>query len=282
MQGSLPRIVVKIVTLCGTTIALFILTLGSLAVTVQLAAADSQFAPAFQKILAPPAQISIMGCPSNPAITFEPTDPEPGEEVEFTGIISGPAGGGSATITWNFGDGSTEETGQTVYHIYSFNGTYTVVMTASGDSCGTPPTATTVISVGTGIAPASVIYLPVMFKNYPSFIFPTGSDAVDTKSDLTPPGQVTGLSGSISVDGQSTRLEWLPNPSAETVIGYQIYRAEQERGSDFRLLWVVPASATTYIDSTTGCGSIYYVTAFNTAGESPASTASYYSPACPE
>jgi len=96
---------------------------------------------------------------------------------------------------------------------------------------------------------------------------------------LAPPAQVTGLSGAIS-DNIGTHLRWNPVQPTGVVSGYRLYRGGQAEEDSFQLLAVVPDSVTTYLDATSGCGQIYYLTAFNPAGESPASTSSYYSPAC--
>jgi PKD repeat protein len=260
---------------CGLAITLLTVMLGSLFGTTQLATANHQVNTVLFVNANPPNQIGVLACPSGPSISFTPANPQPGQSVQFTGNIAGTGGEGSITMTWSFGDGASG-TGQSLNHIYNFNGVYTVVMTAAGDTCSSLPTATKFITVGSGIAPASIIYLPTMLKDFPK-IFATGVKTLET--DSGPPTQVIGLSGTIS-HGASTRLTWNPAPSTNAIQGYHIYRRSQTEGSSFRLLAIMPTGTTTYLDSTSSCGQIYYVTAVNKVGESPASRSSYYSPSC--
>ncbi len=224
-------------------------------------------------------QIGVLACPTNPSISFSPTNPDAGEEVEFDATITGPAGGGVVTVTWNFGDGSVEEIGQQqIPHTYSFDGVYTVIMTADGESCASPPVATRNITVGTGVAPATILYFPLMFKNYPPVIFPTGAGTLEAEKQA-PPHQVTGLDGD-TTQNRSTTLRWHPNSPDDAVTGYHIYRRKQAEGESYKLWRVVPGEIKTYVDPAAGCGYAYYVTALNESGESPGSMATYFSPAC--
>ena len=93
--------------------------------------------------------------------------------------------------------------------------------------------------------------------------------------------QVTGPQGEVHTQRGSTYLEWSPSPAADSVLGYRIYRASREEaGVDFQVLDTVLAEVHSYTDQTAACGYMYFVTAFNAAGESLPSTASYFSPAC--
>jgi PKD repeat protein len=258
----------------GLCLIIAVLVWGGLSLTVTLALADSTQIE-FNWLPQASPQIVVLACPSNPGISFTPTNPDANETVEFSTSITPPGGGGVITLTWNFGDGSAEQTGQTIEHAYSFDGVYTVTLTATGDACASPPTATKQITVGTGIAPASIIYLPLMFKNYPSIIFPTGSSPVTV---ITAPQQVAGLTG--FVDQGKIYLSWNASPPIEAVHHYQIYRYQQGVDEVFELWGVMPSSSTTFTDATAACGAAYYITAVNAAGESASSTATYFSPAC--
>ncbi len=110
-----------------------------------------------------PNQIGIAGCPTIPSISFLPANPNPAEQVEFTGAISSPDGTGQITYTWNFGDGSNPKPGwPSTHHTYLLNNIYTVTMTATGDSCVSPEVATTTITIGFG-PPAATYYFPIIY-----------------------------------------------------------------------------------------------------------------------
>ncbi len=229
-----------------------------------------------ESLASPPSeQIGIAACPTGPTISFNPVNPLPGQSVHFSGSIS--SGSGSITYTWNFGDGSASANGQTQNHSYILNGVYTVLLTVTGQSCAAP-VASKNITVGFG-ASATVLYLPLIFKNVTSPIFPTGSDTLGVTPAL--PAQVSGLAGQSDPAGGFTHLEWQPNPPADQLAGYRLYRRAQVGEDAFALLATLPLTQTTYTDASPTCGQSYYVTAFNEAGESAASTASYYGPRCP-
>ena len=86
------------------------------------------------------------------------------------------------------------------------------------------------------------------------------------------------MRGYSDINANRTYLWWTP---VSGVSGYRLYRQKRFIDAEFELLAIVPAQEATFIDATAGCGVRYYVTAFSPAGESPASTASYYSPPCP-
>ena len=139
------------------------------------------------------AQIGIQACPTNLSFSFTPVNPPAGEVVTFAANPGSPVGSGQITYTWNFGDGSAEGAGQSnVEHIYSLNGVYQVTLTATGDTCAPQPAPVThLITVGFG-APAAIIYLPVMFNNYPGIIFPAGRQHLEPDS-VGAPVQTTNL-----------------------------------------------------------------------------------------
>lgn len=151
------RRLLKLLAICGVALALTVILLGNL-----------------RAIAHPPlpGDIGIAACPSGPSFSFTPTNPDPNETVHFTGAITSTGGTGSITYTWNFGDGSNPvDATPGSNHTYSLPGVYTVVMTASGDTCATTPTATRVITVGFG-TPAAILYFPIIYKNYFQ-LFPT-------------------------------------------------------------------------------------------------------------
>ncbi len=118
------------------------------------------------------AQIGVQACPTNLAIDFTPANPDPGQTVTFEAQFTGSDGTGQITFTWNFGDYSAEMMGQVVNHSYTLNGIYQVTLTATGDTCVLQPSPVIhLITVGFG-APATIIYLPLVAKNYPEIIFP--------------------------------------------------------------------------------------------------------------
>jgi len=82
------------------------------------------------------------------SFTFSPTNPEPGDTVNFNGSPSTAAGG--ATITqyvWDFGDGATEtKTEPTTSHAYGVAREYVVRLTVT-DSAGRTGTTTQNVAV---------------------------------------------------------------------------------------------------------------------------------------
>ena len=82
------------------------------------------------------------------SVTFSPTNPEPGDTVNFNGSPSTAAGG--ATITqyaWDFGDGATEtKTEPTTSHAYGVAREYVVRLTVT-DSAGRTGTTTQNVAV---------------------------------------------------------------------------------------------------------------------------------------
>jgi PKD repeat protein len=84
-----------------------------------------------------------VGGGASASFTFSPTNPQPGDTVQFNGSPSSAAGG--ATITeykWDFGDGSTEtESEPTTSHSYGQARTYVVRLTVT-DSAGRTGTTT--------------------------------------------------------------------------------------------------------------------------------------------
>ena len=129
----------------------------------------------------PNFQIGVQACPTDLAIGFTPINPEPGQTVQFEALFSSSSGAGQITFTWHFGDGSTEATGQVVNHTYLVNGVYQVTLTATGDTCAPQPAPVThLITVGFG-TPAAIIYLPLVSKNYPEIVFPTGRRRLESE-----------------------------------------------------------------------------------------------------
>lgn len=78
------------------------------------------------------------------AFTVSPGNPAPGDDVQFDASASA---GSIAGYTWNFGDGSAPETGDTTPqtdHTYAARGTYTVILTVTTSDGETDATAQTV------------------------------------------------------------------------------------------------------------------------------------------
>jgi uncharacterized repeat protein (TIGR01451 family) len=181
------------------------------------------------------------------------------------------AGTGVLTYTWDLGDGTTQVMNW-VEHKYTTPGTYTVALTITGEPCPVVreamATALVVVQEATTSQPLSnSLYLPLILR-------PGGVSGAVAGA----PSQVSGLRGRMR--SSQTTLMWTPNPAAEAVLGYHVYRSPRPGTGDFELIATVASDAASYTDATAGCGYIYYVTAFNAAGESPPSTASYVSRPC--
>ncbi len=85
---------------------------------------------------------------TNADFEWDPPMPLVGGTVSFTATAEGT---GPITYDWAFGDGTTD-TGEFVNHAYDTAGTYTVVMTATGQ-CGDPLVVTHDITVYAGCVP---------------------------------------------------------------------------------------------------------------------------------
>src|SRR5262249_21390450 len=83
---------------------------------------------------------------------FTPATPGINQDITFTASGSTPSG---ATYNWNFGDGSTPGTGQTITHRYAREGTYNVTLTVGTDG-GPSATATRSVIV-TSTLPANSV-----------------------------------------------------------------------------------------------------------------------------
>jgi len=82
------------------------------------------------------------------SFTFSPTNPEPGDLVQFNGSPSTAAGGATITqYSWDFGDGVSEiRTEPTTSHAYGVARTYVVRLTVT-DSAGRTGTTTQNVAV---------------------------------------------------------------------------------------------------------------------------------------
>jgi PKD repeat protein len=82
------------------------------------------------------------------SFTFSPTNPEPGDIVQFNGTPSSAAGGSTITqYTWDFGDGTTASSSSpTASHAYALPRDYVVRLTVT-DSAGRTGTTTQTVSV---------------------------------------------------------------------------------------------------------------------------------------
>ena len=77
-----------------------------------------------------------------------PTNPIPAQTVNFNGVASTGAGGSTISAwSWNFGDGSTDESEEpTTSHAYTLAGAYIVRLTVT-DSSGRTGTTTQTLTV---------------------------------------------------------------------------------------------------------------------------------------
>lgn len=214
-------------------------------------------------------EVGLAGCPSTPTISFTPTNPNPGQQVTFTGAITSTGGGGVITFTWNFGDGSSAVNATTsVQHTYRSNGVYTVSVTATGQGCAIPTQNSAVITVGFGV-PTAIIYLPLIVT---PGLLPTPTDIGAL------PAQITGLTGQVAA--ASVRVSWPPDPGYDNITAYRVYRLPLRSALPPVLLATLPVSATSFVDAEANCGYAYTITAVNQAGESMSSAAGYFGPEC--
>ncbi|MCB0154494.1 MAG: fibronectin type III domain-containing protein, partial [Anaerolineae bacterium] len=128
------------------------------------------------------------------------------------------------------------------------------------------------------------IYLPLILKTVkpdsspPTLTFEPPAEPLFTLHVSTgSPGQVSGLRG--TVQGQATRLEWLPPSIGASFEGYRVYRAAVGE-APYQVIAELPVEATGFSDEGAACGYMYLVTAYNQAGESLPSSNSYFSPPC--
>ncbi|TMI07585.1 PKD domain-containing protein, partial [Candidatus Bathyarchaeota archaeon] len=96
------------------------------------------------------------------SFTYNPSSPETGQQVTFTGTTSG--GTAPYSYTWNFADGSTG-TGSTTIHTYGSPGSFTVTLTVKDK--GSPQQTTTSQQTVT-ITPPPPSPLTVSFSYSPS------------------------------------------------------------------------------------------------------------------
>ncbi len=81
------------------------------------------------------------------SFTYSPTDPSPGDSIQFTDTSSD-GDGSISSYSWDFGDGSTSSS-QNPTHSYGSEGTYTVSLTVT-DNDGATDTASQSIDVSSG------------------------------------------------------------------------------------------------------------------------------------
>jgi len=93
-----------------------------------------------------------------PFITYSPSAPKANQRINFSGATSYDVDGSIISYDWNFGDGRTAS-GPYVWHSYSLEGTYTVVLVVTDNDHNACPTSTTVAVgsvLGCAIAGVSV------------------------------------------------------------------------------------------------------------------------------
>jgi PKD repeat protein len=94
--------------------------------------------------------VNVSGLPEA-VFTFSPTDPEPGDAVQFNGSEStAPEGQTIVSYRWNFGDGSAEQSGSSlrlVSHTFAAERNYVVTLTVT-DSAGNSHTSSQTVAVG--------------------------------------------------------------------------------------------------------------------------------------
>ncbi len=83
------------------------------------------------------------------------------QDVTFTGSVV--VGSPPITYTWNFDDGSGEQSGNPIVHTYVATGTFTALLTTTNPCSVLTATHEIVISAAAGPLP---IYLPLVLRNY--------------------------------------------------------------------------------------------------------------------
>jgi uncharacterized repeat protein (TIGR01451 family) len=120
---------------------------------------------AFSRAVSPPFRLEATDCtwPEQPAISFSPAHPDPGQWVQFVGSIRPGTGSHQITYSWDFGDGQTLD-GQEVYHRYNSDGVYDVRLEVTSSPCPITKTLAVIqsITVGSGVPN---IYLPLVLKD---------------------------------------------------------------------------------------------------------------------
>ncbi|MFP4508441.1 MAG: PKD domain-containing protein [Candidatus Acetothermia bacterium] len=76
----------------------------------------------------------VFGQPPEPDFAFSPEEPEPGDQVNFSGGLSEDPDGEITSYEWDFtGDGEIDQTGMIVSHTFDEPGTYEVELTVVDD-----------------------------------------------------------------------------------------------------------------------------------------------------
>ncbi|KVO23659.1 hypothetical protein WJ74_33390 [Burkholderia ubonensis] len=101
------------------------------------------------------APVDPMDPPLMPTISA-PDDIRAQRVVQFTGNAQPPANGSVLSYTWDFGDGSPAQSGQSIAHTYSSAGLHTVTLVVT-DSLGRTGTATAAVAVLPLQPPHSVV-----------------------------------------------------------------------------------------------------------------------------
>jgi len=83
--------------------------------------------------------------------------------VTFTGTTA--SGSPPITYTWDFRDGSGQQTGNPIAHTFMTSGTFTVLMTAT-NNCPSQVTATRDIVIAVAPDISVDIYLPSVMRDY--------------------------------------------------------------------------------------------------------------------
>lgn len=87
--------------------------------------------------------------------SFSPSSPLENQQVTFTSTVSG--GSPPYSVHWVFGDNTTSQTGTTVTHTYSFQGTYTVTMDIT-DAVGGTKIVSKTLTVTRTVLPLQVSF----------------------------------------------------------------------------------------------------------------------------
>ncbi|GIV84418.1 MAG: hypothetical protein KatS3mg052_1425 [Candidatus Roseilinea sp.] len=231
----------------------------------------------------PPFRVRATSCvwPQNPAFSWTPYNPAPGQSTQFMAIIGG--GSGQITYTWDFGNGQTR-VGQVVQMSFTLSNTYQVRLSVTGTPCPQTRESITMsaVPVGSGVPPYR-IYLPRVARASASMMALASAALAPPATPANPEG-VGALIGETDPVAGVTRLRWSAPEGAASPDGYRVYRVDFDQPP--RPLATLGPDAMSFDDTTpgAGCGVGYFVTALWDGGtrESDASASSYYAPPCPE
>jgi hypothetical protein len=233
--------------------------------------------------VSPPFRVRATSCrwPENLRIIHTPVNPSPGESVRF---VASTQASGNLSIIWRFGDGVTVS-GVMINRTFSQDGVYPVTVSVQGEAC---PTArhqilTDSVTVGSGVSP---LYLPLILSGgAQARSEDTSERVIESVSEesraaaqgAAPPAPVTGFVGVQNAAGVLT-LRWDRPPAQSGIEGYRLYASTD--GAEFEAIDEIAGSRIAYRLPSPACGSVYFITAIGSGGESSPSDGAFYAAPC--